>query len=128
MTAPSVAAHVTNRSMLTTRLTSGDIVELLPLQRKRNEIKISSMTAEEKMLLHIPLHPDSMNAADWDCLPGIGPELARRIVIYRQNNGDFGSLQAVERVPGMGKGKIEKIIKYFNAYNLPETQQKYLME
>ncbi len=113
MTAPSLAAHIVDVPRLRAPLKSGAIVDLPLRGHQRSEIRITTMTAGEKMLLGIPLHPDAMDVADWDCLPGIGPGLAQRIVNDRQKYGVFGSLQAVERVPGMGKGRIFRITKYF---------------
>lgn len=71
------------------------------------------MGAEELMVLGIPLQPDFLTPDGWDALPGIGPELAKRIVFDRQINGDFCSVDALKRVPGIGEGKIEQIRKYF---------------
>ena len=65
-------------------------------------------------MLGIPLLPDQMDAEDWDSLPGIGPKLAKKIVDDRQENGDYCSLEAVQRVPGMGEKKIKSLKKYFN--------------
>lgn len=113
MTTPSLAAPIADVTIPTTLLQNGFIMDLPLRGRHHSDIRISAMTAGEKMLLGIPLHPDFMNMADWDCLPGIGPGLAQRIVNDRQKNGDFGSLQAVERVPGMGKVRISKIKRYF---------------
>jgi len=42
-------------------------------------------------------------------LPGIGPILAQRIVEYRQKKGPFQDLSDLEKVPGIGKLKLEKI-------------------
>lgn len=42
-------------------------------------------------------------------LPGIGPVLAQRIVEYRQKQGPFQELSELEKVPGIGKLKLEKI-------------------
>lgn len=65
------------------------------------------------MLLGIPLVPDQMDFADWDALPGIGPELAKTIMDNRQENGDFGSFGALQRVPGIGEKKLKKLKRYF---------------
>jgi DNA uptake protein ComE-like DNA-binding protein len=35
-------------------------------------------------------------------LPGVGPSLARRIVLERQRLGAFGGLEALDAVPGVG--------------------------
>lgn len=42
-------------------------------------------------------------------LPGIGPVLAQRIAEYRQKQGPFQDLSELEKVPGIGKLKLEKI-------------------
>jgi len=42
-------------------------------------------------------------------LPGIGQILAQRIVEYRQKKGSFQDLSDLEKVPGIGKLKLEKI-------------------
>ena len=40
-------------------------------------------------------------------LPGIGEELARRIIAYRTENGPFADTQAIMHVSGIGQGKWE---------------------
>ena len=42
-------------------------------------------------------------------LPGIGTELASRIVTYRQQNGKFSSIEEIKNVSGIGDSKYEKI-------------------
>ena len=39
-------------------------------------------------------------------LPGIGEELARRIVEYREANGPFESIEELMEVSGIGEGKF----------------------
>lgn len=65
------------------------------------------------MLLGIPLDPDQMDRADWEALPGIGPKLAKNMVDDRQIYGDFHTVEAIRRVPGMGEKKFNTIKKYF---------------
>ena len=45
---------------------------------------------------------DQAPAAELTRLPGVGPGLARRIVADREAHGGFGSLEALDRVPGVG--------------------------
>jgi len=46
---------------------------------------------------------------DFDALPGIGPQLAERIMEYRQSVGAFHSLDELRAVKGIGKKKLERI-------------------
>ncbi len=71
------------------------------------------MTADRRMVLAIPLQPQTMTSDDWQALPGIGPKLAAAIELDRQKNGDFRSLADLERVPGIGSGRLSAWRKYF---------------
>lgn len=54
----------------------------------------------------------NINTADeqqLQALPGIGPELARRIVEYRQENGAFTAAEEIMGVNGIGQGRFEAI-------------------
>ena len=42
-------------------------------------------------------------------LPGIGPELAKRIIKYRERNGEFGTILELQSVKGIGEVKFQKI-------------------
>jgi competence protein ComEA len=59
-----------------------------------------------------PLFPLDLNTAsmeELETLPGIGPTLAKAIVTYRVEHGDFDTVTALLDVPGIGDGKFEAI-------------------
>jgi competence protein ComEA len=86
------------------------------IAKKDQKIKIVQrgwMPASQRIALGIPLHPDRMSISDWAALPGIGAKLADRINMDRQKNGEFGSLNALQRVKGIGPGKITSWKDFF---------------
>lgn len=57
--------------------------------------------------------PISINSASVDmlcALKGVGPKLAEKIVAYRESKGCFKSAKDLEKVPGIGKKKLEGIL------------------
>ncbi len=45
-------------------------------------------------------------------LPGVGKEIAQRIVSYRKDIGAFKSVDELLRVKGIGKGKLAKVKEF----------------
>ncbi|MDT8440744.1 MAG: helix-hairpin-helix domain-containing protein [Desulfuromonadales bacterium] len=86
---------------------------LLTFEEKTALVQCGWMPAEHRIALGIALHPDRMSEADWQALPGIGPVLAERIELDRQNNGDFGRLESLRRVKGVGPKRIETWRTFF---------------
>ena len=79
----------------------------------QGEIERGWMPARQRMALGISLHPDRMSREDWVTLPGIGVKLAAEIEKDRQNYGDFGSFEALERVKGIGPAKLKALRPFF---------------
>lgn len=95
------------------RLQSGMIVDFKNFNLKKCIVTIDYMKAKERMMLAIPLDLRHMDEVDWDALPGIGKNTAHDIIIYRQNNGGFSSLEDLKNVPGISDGKFQKMKSFF---------------
>jgi competence protein ComEA len=50
---------------------------------------------------------NTATAAELETLPRIGPELAERILDYREANGPFKTIEDIEDVPGIGPATLE---------------------
>lgn len=53
-----------------------------------------------------PLDLNAAGAEELTALPGIGEELARRIVAYREEQGPFEAVEDLMEVSGIGQGKL----------------------
>lgn len=59
-----------------------------------------------------PSEPININTAslqELETLPGIGPTRAQAILDYRQQNGNFGSVEDIQKVKGIKEGEFSKI-------------------
>jgi ethanolamine utilization protein EutM len=55
---------------------------------------------------------NSCTAAELDALPGIGPALAERIVEFRKQQGQFGSIDELRKVQGVKKALASSLKPY----------------
>ena len=56
-----------------------------------------------------PININTATQAELETLPGIGPALAARIVAYREANGPFPNVEAIQNVAGIGPSTFEAI-------------------
>ncbi len=52
---------------------------------------------------------DRATVEDLELLPGIGPSIARRIVESRESEGPFPTVDALDRVKGIGPRTVERL-------------------
>jgi competence ComEA-like helix-hairpin-helix protein len=62
-----------------------------------------------------PISINDASAADLTCLPGIGPGLAARIVTWRTAHGRFAEVKDLERVPGFGATRVQRLLPFVRA-------------
>ncbi len=101
------------KTPLDSPLISGEFLCLRLKDTEIIEIKRGWMPAARRMVLGVPLQPQTMSSDDWMALPGIGPKLTAAIELERQKNGGFGSFSDLERVPGIGPGRLAAWEKFF---------------
>ena len=89
-------------------------VELHLGQSSRVDIRRApSATAEYVVELNSAKWPELAN------LPGIGEQLARAIVDYREENGPFEHVEQLCIIDGIGEKKLENIRQYVSVANPP---------
>lgn len=69
---------------------------------------------------HLQVNINSVSAAQLESLPEVGPTLAKRIVSWREQNGQFRSLSDLQLVPGVGEATAESLAPWlvFSADNM----------
>jgi competence protein ComEA len=115
MTGLVPASRLADDPQLNSPLLSGEALDVICAGTQVTEIKRYWMPAGQRVTLGIPLHPDRMSREDWEVLPGIGPKLALAIDLDRQQNGDFGSIEGLRRVRGVGPKRVEEWRSFFSA-------------
>ena len=60
-------------------------------------------------LIGIPFAINKADAEDLSLLPGIGPELAQKIILYRIENGLFSDHKSLENISGIGANTSQKL-------------------
>ncbi|MDE0484268.1 MAG: helix-hairpin-helix domain-containing protein [Candidatus Poribacteria bacterium] len=63
-------------------------------------------SVEEKPAL---LNINTASAEELESLSGIGPQMAKRIIQYREEHGNFASVDALTEVKGLGEKTLEKL-------------------
>lgn len=54
------------------------------------------------------VHLNQATAEELQALPGVGPALSERIVLYRTEHGPFSSIDQLSEVKGLGQAKLAK--------------------
>ncbi len=87
-------------------LVSGDRITI-----GSDETLISKMSGRKRISLGIPIGINSAISEDLQAIPGIGPELANRIIRYRASKGRFESIYELDNIKGISERKLESIKK-----------------
>lgn len=66
---------------------------------------LSLQNSEQESLVNI----NKADQTELETLPNIGPKKAQEIIQYRENNGSFQSIEAIQNVPGIGPKTYESL-------------------
>lgn len=72
-------------------------------------LAISSNTDSANPVPQGPININTASQAELETLPDIGEVTARAIIEYRDANGPFPNIEAIQNVPGIGPVTFEKI-------------------
>ena len=62
----------------------------------------------------LPIHINTATVEEICALKGVGPKLAEKIIAVREAQGPFKSGADLQKVPGIGKKKLENMISSVN--------------
>lgn len=84
-------------------------VEYLTEESGENIIEDTSAFSKTKKI-----NINKASEEDLQNIPGIGPSMAQKIVIYRKENGEFKSIEDLKNVSGIGDKKFESMREYIS--------------
>ena len=81
------------------------VVQNIDSASQTNAADIAALPDEEEKIVNI----NTADAQELDSLPGIGPKIAQEIIAYREQWGDFTSIDEIKEVKGIGDGIYQDI-------------------
>ncbi|MBR3851569.1 MAG: helix-hairpin-helix domain-containing protein [Fibrobacter sp.] len=76
-----------------------------------NKTKKQKSAKNKQKKPNLPIHVNSAGVEELCALKGVGPKLAEKILAFRVQNGPFSGPQDLEKVPGIGKKKLEGLLQ-----------------
>jgi competence protein ComEA len=78
----------------------------------RDSLAVQAARLAQPLSVGEKIDLDMASAIELSRLPRIGPRLAARIVADREKLGPFGSLEELDRVPGIGESVLEAVAPF----------------
>lgn len=90
-----------------------DRVAVDSLQMSKNDANSVSRPQKERKpskKVNLPVHVNTASLDELCALNGVGPKLAEKILEVRNALGAFKNAEDLQKVPGIGKKKMEKLL------------------
>lgn len=90
-------------------VSAGDIAFVGRGEGRVCEVQVEPLSGARRLALGVPIDVNSATESDLLALRGIGPARARSIILERQENGPFTSVEDLRRVHGIGPVMVERL-------------------
>ncbi len=91
---------------------SDEIVDkVTKVDSSEHRAKKQKTTKNKQKKPKLPIHVNSAGVEELCALKGVGPKLAEKILAFRAQNGPFSGPQDLQKVPGIGKKKLEGLLQ-----------------
>ena len=77
-----------------------------------NENPQNSNNSDNAVSISEKININTADVSKLDELPGVGEAIAKKIIEYREYNGNFSSIEEIKNVSGIGESKFEKMKDY----------------
>jgi competence protein ComEA len=101
-----------NPQVLTQALKAGSKIIVRRNERHVLIVELARMEPGKCLVFSVPLDLNAVEEEHLTLMPGIGPELARRIIEYRSKKGGFRAIEELMEVRGIGQEKLRSLERY----------------
>ena len=101
-----------NPQVLSRTLKAGSKIVVIRDEKHTLAVELARMEPHQCIVFSVPLDLNEVQEEHLTLIPGIGPELARRIVQYRSNKGEFRRIEELMDVQGIGQKRLQSLKRY----------------
>jgi competence protein ComEA len=103
---------IDNPQGLRRTLKAGSKITVIRNEKRVLAVELARMEPDKCIVFSIPLDLNMVEEEHLTLIPGIGPELARKIIQYRSNKGGFRRIEELMEVRGIGQRKLRSLERY----------------